>query len=286
MRNPWRGARSSGRSPSCGAAANSIPDPTNTDGRVPGGDDRFVKEYRPPRESLWICLLFAAGWTAFGTYAVTRTLWFDGQVAHPIGAAVLMGSMCLLIVGFGVFGGFKLHTECVGVDHERIEFGRWGRSRVFESIEITSAEWRIAPARGNLVLRAPGFRFAIWFGDYAKSDFKPLIAALRASVPEAVQEGWPEFDFRYFPDDAERERRRREAVKPLSLLVVAPILAACLGMAAFVVGYLVKEQFVPPRHIVITSGITIVLGVAWFIWERWRWVRRRESGRNETPEEE
>jgi hypothetical protein len=62
-----------------------------------------LKEYRPPRRSLWGCLLFAVGWLAVGTWTVFVQLEnIDGQFPHPIGGALFMGGMTFIIAGMGV----------------------------------------------------------------------------------------------------------------------------------------------------------------------------------------
>jgi hypothetical protein len=206
--------------------------------------------------------------------AAVQLLNVDGQFTHPAGGAIFMGGMCLAIAYIGVYFGFKLHAERLRIGPDAFEFRRWGRSQILAPDDVVHAEWQRAPTRGKLVLRTSRSRFSISFDDY-KAEHVELIAAFRAFLPKAVQEGWPAFEFRYFPDAAERQRRREQAEKPLSWWVVAPMFGLPVLLLANTVWLVVAEKFERPRLAGVAAAAVMLVGVLWTVFD-WRRAKRKQ----------
>src|SRR5262249_44156059 len=122
---------------------------------------------------------------------------------------------------------------------------------------------------GKLVLYTSESRFKIIYHKYGPIR-KELMLELREFLPESIQTGWPEFEFLYFPDDAERERRRRKANQPVSLAIVLVIMTPVTWMLAFTVWALIGEYFERPQLAWPGAGLVVLAAVLWIVidWRR------------------
>jgi hypothetical protein len=223
-----------------------------------------VKEYRPPKGTLAGCLACAALFAALGGLSVAIPLMSEpGEFPHPIAAAVVVGSIWFGMMILSIVAGIIWHTERIVLGPTSIELHRWGRRRVLEPLEVTSAIWRKAPTCGLLVLRASDFRFDIAFEKY-KEDRREIADAIHRLLPDAVQDSWPEFFDRYFPNEAEAQRRREGSERPIPKWVFVPLLFILVGTAAALAWFVVQgfgpgpEQWIGMATVTIPS---IALGV-------------------------
>src|SRR5262245_64317466 len=75
------------------------------------------------------------------------------------------------------------------------------RPRGVNFAEVTEARWRVFPAQGgSLVLRTPGGKAVVYFGNYGSVHGPRLRDFFRRTLPAELQTGWDAHDEMYTPD--------------------------------------------------------------------------------------
>ena len=151
---------------------------------------------------------------------------------------------CFFVGGFGVFVILSLwmilayYRQRLEVRGEAITHRGVLSTRQCELFEVVRLEWKVLPTR--IVLHLSASRVKIELGNFAQERQLTLIRYFRSSLPEPIQDHWPEFCLKVAlplrdgkkeesPDRELKEgevrvtRRRRDLLFLPGLLLVTPV---------------------------------------------------------------
>jgi hypothetical protein len=183
--------------------------------------------YRMRRNLLYVGIAAAVGYSIIGAVSAACSWWnVDGSFARPELGALIFGLFWSCWALLGLWLVWVYHRYRLRVDQSGVEQVGGIRTRQLRFSDVLSARWR-GSRYGGVVLRAPGVRLVIDFGDFAASDRSELIALLHDALAQGVQEGWERFESHVVAPRA----------APRQLRVVRLILAAMLLSFAVFFGY-------------------------------------------------
>ena len=163
---------------------------------------RETRSYPHARTSFWIGVACTAFFILMGALSFADAHWnVDGSYRYPRATAAVLvifwsvwSLLGVYLIRASVRGRLCLSDDGV---HQRGAF----RSKAVQWAEVSRARWRLFPANGSVVIRGPGCRLVIEFGDFVRAERREIIDRLRDSVSIQLQENWEVFQERWLKLD-------------------------------------------------------------------------------------
>jgi len=134
----------------------------------------------------------------------------DGSFRYPKETAVGVGVFWGLLALLSVYLMWAYHVERLLMWEDRLRVIGSFCTRDVNFAEITEAKWRVFPAPGgSLVLRTPGGKAVVYFGNYGSVHGPRLKDFFRSALPAELQTGWDAHDEMYTPTPAKEEHTRK-----------------------------------------------------------------------------